>query len=103
MHLLLAPPFAFAAYLVLVSVLFGLGRLLAGQRRSRASAGTLYASGEAPSRAHGHPGYQPFFGMALFFGLLHVGVLVASSGGFTPLSLGYLAGLLLVLLVVALG
>ena len=31
------------------------------------------------------------------------GVLVASTGGFTPLSLVYLGGLLLVLLVVALG
>ena len=100
---LLAPPFAFLANLVLVGVLLGFGRLLAGRQRSSAWARGLYASGEAAPRGRERPGYQPYFRIALFFGLLHVGVLVASTGGFTPLSLGYLGGLLLVLLVVALG
>jgi NADH:ubiquinone oxidoreductase subunit 3 (subunit A) len=103
MSTLLAPPFAFIAYLVVVGALLGLGRLLAGPRRSPASARMLYASGESSPRAHARPGYQPYFGVALFFALLHVGVLVASTGGFTPLSLVFVGGLLLVLLVVVLG
>jgi len=103
MPVLLAPPFAFVIYLLAVGALLGLGRLLAGHRRSATSARMVYASGEQPPHVGARPGYQPYFGVALFFALLHVGVLVASTGGFTPLSLVYVGGLLLVLLVVALG
>jgi NADH:ubiquinone oxidoreductase subunit 3 (subunit A) len=103
MSVLLAPPFAFIAYLVLAGALLGIGKMLAGRRRSPGSEKMLYASGERSSGVHARPGYQTYFAVALFFALLHVGVLVASTGGFTPLSLVYMGGLLLVLLVVALG
>jgi len=100
---LLAPPLAFIAYLVLVGALLGLGKVLAGRQRSPVSERMPYSSGEVSPRVHARPGYQPYFGVALFFALLHVGVLVASTGGFTPVSLVYLGGLLLILLVVVLG
>lgn len=103
MTFLLAPPFAFITYLVLAGALLGVGKVLAGRRRRPTSEKMLYASGERSSGAHARPGYQPYFGIALFFALLHVGVLVASTGGFTSLSLVYMGGLLLVLLVVAPG
>jgi NADH:ubiquinone oxidoreductase subunit 3 (subunit A) len=103
MTVLLAPPFAFIAYLVVAGALLGIGKVVAGRRRARASEKMPYASGERASGLHARPGYQPYFGVALFFALLHVGVLVASTGGFTPLSLVYMGGLLLVLLVVAVG
>ena len=103
MTALLAPPFAFVAYLVVAGALLGMGKVLAGRRRPPASEKMLYASGERSSGVHARSGYQPYFGVALFFALLHVGVLVASTGGFTPLSLVYIGGLLMVLLVVGLG
>jgi NADH:ubiquinone oxidoreductase subunit 3 (subunit A) len=99
---LLSPPFALLAYAGLACLVLGLGRLLAGRRRTAAAAATLYASGEAPMPSHAGPGYQPFFGSALFFALLHIGVLIASIVGFEPLAIVYVAGVLVVLLVVAL-
>jgi NADH:ubiquinone oxidoreductase subunit 3 (subunit A) len=100
---LLAPPLAFLMYLGLVGVLLGLGRLLAGRRRPTRRGAIIYASGEAPARARAAPGYQPFFGVALFFAMLHLGVLIASTGALGVVGLAYIGGLLLVLLVVLLG
>jgi NADH:ubiquinone oxidoreductase subunit 3 (subunit A) len=100
---LLSPPLAFVVYLGLVGVLLGLGRLLAGGRRPSGRAATIFASGEAPPRTRSAPGYQPFFGAALYFALLHVGVLIAGTGALAPVGLVYIAGLLVVLIVVLLG
>jgi NADH:ubiquinone oxidoreductase subunit 3 (subunit A) len=100
---LLAPPLAFLVYLGLVGVLLGLGRLLTGRRQSSPRGSTIYASGEAPARTRAAPGYQPFFGVALFFAILHLGVLIASTGALTAVGAVYIGGLLLVLLVVVLG
>jgi|SRR5579864_6132201 len=99
----LAPPFAFVTYIVLVGLLLGLGRILAGPRRSLRAAARLYSSGEAPPRNRANSGYGQFFGVALFFAVLNVGVLIASTGAFSPLALVYLAGLLAVLVVAGLG
>jgi NADH:ubiquinone oxidoreductase subunit 3 (subunit A) len=103
MPTLLAPPLAFLMYLGLVGVLFGLGRLLADRRPSTRRASIIYSSGEAPARTRAAPGYQPFFGVALFFAILHLGILIASTGALGVVGLAYIGGLLLVLLVVLLG
>lgn len=100
---LLTPPLAFLMYLGLVGILLGLGQLLAGKRPSTRRGAIIYSSGEAPARARAAPGYQPFFGVALFFAILHLGVLIASTGALGPIGLAYIGGLLLVLLVVLLG
>jgi NADH:ubiquinone oxidoreductase subunit 3 (subunit A) len=97
---LLAPPLAFVAYLALVGVLLGISRVLTGhQRHSRAGAMT-YASGEHAPTGHPSPGYGPFYAAALFFAIMHVGVLLASTGSLTPTGVAYLAGLSAVLIVV---
>jgi NADH:ubiquinone oxidoreductase subunit 3 (subunit A) len=98
---LLSPPFALVVYVGVACLVLGVGRVLGGRRRVSSVAETLYASGEAPTPSRATPGYQPFFGSALFFALLHVAVLIASIVGFEPLAIVYVAGVLVVLLVVA--
>jgi NADH:ubiquinone oxidoreductase subunit 3 (subunit A) len=98
---LLLPPLALLVYIGLVCVLLGGARILGGPRRVERSAEIVYASGEKPARTHATPGYQPFFAAALFFALLHVGVLAASIGAFEPVAVIYLGGVLILLLVVA--
>lgn len=101
MPALLSPPVALLLYLVIGSVAVGLLRALHGVRHDGPQA-VLYASGEAPARDHAAPGYQPFFGTALFFALLHVGVLIASIATVQPVAAAYAAGVLIILLVVVL-
>ncbi|MCL4825147.1 MAG: hypothetical protein KJZ57_13110 [Anaerolineales bacterium] len=49
------------------------------------------------------PGYRPFFVAALFFAILHLGVLMLGSSGLALVSLVYLGGLILALLALILG
>ena len=103
MPVLLSPPVAVLTYVGLACVVLVLTRIARGRRHAGSRSSTLlYASGEEPARAHASPGYQPFFGGALFFALLHVGVLIASIVGDQPMAAMYAAGVLVVLLVVAL-
>lgn len=102
-HLLLTPPLAFLIYLLLVAVLSGIGRVMAGEERPNPLKSSLYAGGERPFTQRGLPGYRPFFTIALFFAVLHLGVLMVGSSGLAPLSGLYLLGLLLVLLALILG
>ena len=97
---ILSPPFAFLLYLGMVALLLVLGRVLAGGSGSSAENAEVYASGEAATSGRGSPGYAPFFGSALFFAILHVGVLIAATGAVTPVGVTFVAGLLVVLLVV---
>ena len=97
-QLLLAPPIAFLAYLLLVGILSGIGRVLAGEEQPNPLKSSTYTGGERPSASRGVPGYRPFFVIALFFAVLHLGVLMLGSSGLTPLSAIYLLGLLLVLI-----
>lgn len=106
---LLYPPLAFLLYLALVGLLYGLGQLLAGRARPTALKSSLYTGGEAPAtsaRPGPAPGYRPYFVVALFFAVLHLGVLMLAtnldSPG-SPAAVLYLAGLLLVLLALILG
>lgn len=101
--LLLAPPVAFLIYLALAAGLAGLGRALAGAARPTRLKTSTYAGGERPKARPAAPGYRRFFAGALFFAVLHLGVLVLGSGGTSALGAIYLAGLLLVLVVLMMG
>jgi NADH:ubiquinone oxidoreductase subunit 3 (subunit A) len=99
MSILLSPPIAFIIYLVLVGLLAGFGRLLAGPGHQTPFKSTTYASGEAPPSAPAVPGYRPFFVVALFFAVLHLGVLVLGTSGLTLITGVFLIGLALALVV----
>jgi len=101
--ILLAPPIAFLMYVALVSILLGVGRVLAGPSETTPLKSSTYSSGEAPPGYVAAPGYRPFFKVALFFAVLHLGVLVLGSSGLTPISGVYLVGLLLALAALILG
>ncbi len=101
--ILLSPPVAFVIYIVLVGILYGLGRLLAGPSKVTSGKSSTYSSGEAPPTYLAAPGYRPFFVVALFFAILHLGVLILGSGELTTVSAIYLGGLLLALIALILG
>jgi NADH:ubiquinone oxidoreductase subunit 3 (subunit A) len=103
MDSLLSPPFAFLIYALLVSILFGMGRLLAGPANPSAEKSSSYASGEKSMRDAAVPGYRPFFKVALFFAVLHLGVVVLGSGDVSAGSALYVAGLLVALVALILG
>jgi NADH:ubiquinone oxidoreductase subunit 3 (subunit A) len=102
-NVLLSPPLAFLAYPLLVGVLSGMGRLLAGPAHATPLKSSTYSSGEAPPRRAAAPGYRPFFVVALFFAILHLGVVVLATGGLTPAAVVFLIGLSLALLALILG
>jgi len=98
------PPVAFVIYLVLVGVVAGFGVLLAGPDKAQSALKTsTYASGEAAPPRGAATGYSPFFVIALFFAILHLGVLVIASGAVTQAMALFLAGLALVLVILILG
>ncbi|MBE2198956.1 MAG: hypothetical protein IAE79_10130 [Anaerolinea sp.] len=105
--ILLTPPIAFLIFLLLVSALSGMGRLLAGPSQQTEMKSSTYSSGEAPPTEMAAPGYRPFFVVALFFAILHLGVLVLGVGGFgAGVGVGtavYLVGLALALLALIVG
>ncbi len=104
MQILLLPPIAFLAYLLLVWLLSLFGKRLAGNIAVASPFKvSTYSSGEAPPTRLAAPGYRPFFVVALFFAVLHLGILVLSTGGFSPVIAIYLVGLLLALLALILG
>ena len=102
-ELLLNPPVAFVVNLVLVGLLYLAGRRMAGPSQASAIKSSTYSSGEAPPTQAAAPGYRPFFVVALFFAMLHLGVLMMASGDFSPIMGVYLGGLLLALLALILG
>lgn len=101
--ILLNPPIAFFTYLLLVGLLYLLGKILAGAPHITTLKSSTYASGEAPPMKAAVPGYRPFFVVALFFAVLHLGVLVLGSGGFSLITGVYLLGLILTLWALILG
>jgi NADH:ubiquinone oxidoreductase subunit 3 (subunit A) len=100
---LLNPPVAFVVNLGLVGLLYLIGRKLAGPAHATTIKSSTYSSGEAPPTQAAAPGYRPFFVVALFFAMLHLGVLMMASGDFSPIMGLYLGGLLLALLALILG
>ncbi len=103
MDLLLSPPFAFLAYIPLVLVLVGFGRLLAGRTVVSAAKSSVYGSGEAPPTFSAAPGYQPFFLIALFFAVVHLAMLVLGIGSLPMPAAVYLVGLFVALVALILG
>jgi len=103
MNLLLSPPLAFLAYVPLVLVLLGVGRLLAGPANATAAKTSVYGSGEASPTFEAAPGYQPFFLIALFFAVVHLAMLVLGIGNLPRPAAVYLAGLFIALVALILG
>lgn len=101
--LLLNPLIAFIIYFILVSVLVLASRILAGPVQETPMKKSTYASGEAPPSRLAAPGYRPFFVVALFFAVLHLGALVLGTSDASPIALIYLVGLMLALLALILG
>jgi NADH:ubiquinone oxidoreductase subunit 3 (subunit A) len=81
MDYLLSPPIAFLAYVLLVALLYGFGRLLAPAGHRSAAKSSIYAGGEEAVTAKAAPGYRRFFIVALFFAVLHLGALVLATAG----------------------
>ncbi|HET7011577.1 MAG TPA: hypothetical protein VFI11_12450 [Anaerolineales bacterium] len=100
---ILGPPLAFMIYLVLVAGLNGFGKVLAGPAHDTLLKSTTYSSGEAPPTRAAAPGYRPFFVVALFFTIVHLGVLMLGGSQLYPLAAAYLVGLVLALLALILG
>lgn len=103
MEILLTPPVAFMIFILLTSILFGMGRVLAGPSHPNPAKSSPYASGEEASRSVTVPGYRPFFRVALFFAILHLGAVVLGTGGLSPMAGVYLSGLMLALVALILG
>ncbi|GAB4574922.1 MAG: hypothetical protein Kow0077_23880 [Anaerolineae bacterium] len=102
-EILLTPPLAFAVYLLLAGLLNRIGRVLAGPERANPLKASIYAGGEASPTRPAAPGYKPFFVVALFFAILHLGILILGTGTFTPVTAVYLLGLLLALIALIIG
>lgn len=104
LQVLLIPPIAFVLYIALSAALSWIGRGLAGQNATSPEKRTIYASGEAPAQDMAVPGYRPFFQIALFFAVLHLGALmIGSTVAGTPIAAWYVVGLVVVLAALVLG
>jgi NADH:ubiquinone oxidoreductase subunit 3 (subunit A) len=102
-NLLLSPLFAFLIYGLLVGILVLVSRAVSMRGQTSRLKTSTYASGEEHDTEPAAPGYRPFFVAALFFAVLHLGVLMLGTSGLAPVSLVYLGGLMLALLALILG
>ncbi len=103
LNILLSPPLAFLIYLPLVYAIYLVGRGLAGKGNPSSSKSSVYGSGEAAPTTLAAPGYRPFFLVAFFFAVLHLGMLIIGTGSFTVSMIPYLVGLILALIALILG
>ena len=103
MSTFLTPPIAFSLYLLASVLIASLGRLLAGPGHPNDVKNSTYASGEAAPLTAAAPGYGPYFVTALFFGVLHLGILVVATSALSPSAGLFLLGLFVALLVLLLG
>lgn len=103
MEWLLTPLAAFIVYLLLVGVLSGFGRFLAGSHQADDVKSSTYSGGETFTGPLAAPGYKPFFVISLFFAILHLGVLMIGSSDLSLISGLYLVGLLVTLWALVLG
>ncbi len=102
-EMLLYPPIAFLIFMALASLLVWLGRGMAGPETPSEVKTSLYTGGESHHLNRGAPGYRPFFLIALFFAILHLGVLMIGTGSLTWMSGVYMVGLILALVALILG
>jgi NADH:ubiquinone oxidoreductase subunit 3 (subunit A) len=103
MSILLSPPVAFLIYVPLVMLVLLAGRSMAVRAPANPMKNSMYGSGEAPQVGAAAPGYRPFFLVAFFFAILHLGALVAGSGGLNLTTAIYLAGRGIALVALILG
>ena len=103
MEILTSTPIALLIYLVLVTLLYLVGKGLAGKEHPTPEKSSLYGSGEEAPTSFASPGYRPFFLVAFFFAMLHLGVLVIGSGGVSPKLIPFILGLILALVALILG
>jgi len=103
MQILFTPLIAFLIYLAVAGLISLFGKYLAGPSKWNRMKSSTYSSGEEAPTSFAAPGYRPFFVVALFFAVLHLGVLVLASGIASPVMLIYLIGLMLGLLALILG
>jgi len=101
--ILLSPLVAFLIYFVMVGITSGLGSLFSARGHHTKFKTAAYASGEANDPAPAAPGYRQFFVIALFFAVLHLGVLMIGSSDMSPVAGLYLLGLILALIALILG
>jgi NADH:ubiquinone oxidoreductase subunit 3 (subunit A) len=102
-NLLLSPVGAFLIYGSLVGILALISRAVSMRGKTSHIKTSTYASGEEHDTEPAAPGYRPFFVAALFFAVLHLGVLMLGTSGLAPVSIVYLGGLMLALLALILG
>jgi NADH:ubiquinone oxidoreductase subunit 3 (subunit A) len=103
MEILLSPPVAFLIYIPLVLILFAIGHMLAGSGNSSEMKSSLYGSGEEAPSYLAAPGYRPFFMIAFFFAILHLGILVLGDSTLNPVTIVYVVGFILALIALILG
>lgn len=102
-NILLSPVVAFLIYVAVVSVVSGLGRLFSARGSKSEFKSATYASGEENDPLPAAPGYRQFFVIALFFAILHLGVLMIGSSDLSSVAGLYLLGLILALIALILG
>ena len=103
MQILLSPPLAFLIYIPIITVVVLVGRAMAGKQKASAMKSSIYGSGEAAPTNMASPGYRPFFLVAFFFAVLHLGILVLGSSETAPAVIIYLIGLIIALVALILG
>jgi hypothetical protein len=102
-NFLLTPLIAFLVYFLVVSIFSGLGRLFSAKGRKSHFKSEPYASGEDYDPIPAAPGYRQFFVIALFFAVLHLGVIMVGSSDLSSVTVVYLLGLMLALVALILG
>lgn len=100
---LLSPVIAFLIYFLVVLALSGVGKLISPKGHKSKFKSATYASGEANDPIPAAPGYRQFFVIALFFAILHLGVLMIGSSDLSSVAGIYLLGLILALIALILG
>jgi NADH:ubiquinone oxidoreductase subunit 3 (subunit A) len=103
MDVLLSPPIAFLVYIPLVLGLLWAGRQLAGPGAPDPAKSSAYGAGEKAPNMAAAPGYRPFFLVAFFFAILHLGMLVLGIGNLSWQHAIYIVGLALALVALILG
>ena len=103
MLVILTPPVAFGLYALLVGILLAASWRVAARGAPSETKTSTYSSGEQAQAGTATPGYRPFFMVAFFFAILHLGVLIVGSGGFTPVTGVYILGLIFSLVALGLG
>ena len=102
-NFLLSPVVAFLIYVVVVYAVSGLGKLFSAKGQKSQFKSATYASGEENDPLPAAPGYRQFFVVALFFAILHLGVLMVGSSDLSSVAGLYLLGLILALIALILG